>query len=128
MRQHAKTIRTLIVDDNAPFREAMRFFFEDQPDIELVGMLSEATKCLAYVNKHPVDVVIMDARMPGVDGPEATQQLKRRYKNIKVVMCTIWDDRELKNYAKHAGADEYFVKGEPLTVLLKKIRRFFQHT
>lgn len=123
-----KTIRTLVVDDNAPFREALRFFFEEQPDIELVGTLSEGTRCLTYVNKHPVDVVIMDARMPGIDGPEATQQLKRRHKNIKVVMCTIWDDRELKNYAKHAGADEYFVKGEPLTVLLKKIRRFFPHT
>lgn len=123
-----KTIRTLVVDDNAPFREAMKFFLEEQPDIELVSALSEAAKCLTYVNKHPVDVVIMDARMRGIDGPEATQQLKRKHKNIKVVMCTIWGDRELKNYAKRCGADGYFVKGEPLTVLLKKIRQFFPHT
>jgi DNA-binding NarL/FixJ family response regulator len=123
-----KAIRTLVVDDNAPFREALRFFLEEQADIELVGMLSEGTHCLTYMKKHPVDVVIMDARMPGIDGPEATQQLKREHTNVKVVMCTIWDDRELKNYAKQAGADAYFVKGEPLTTLLKKIRRFFPRT
>ncbi len=120
-----KTIRLLVVDDNAPFREALRFFFDEQPGIELVGTVAEGTKCLAYVRRHPVDVVILDARMPGTDGLEITQQLKAKYKRVKVVMCTIWDDRGLKNYAKRAGADEYFVKGDPLTVLLKKIRRFF---
>ena len=60
-----RRIRTLVVDDNAPFREALKFFFADQPDIELVGLLIDGTQCLTFVDKHPVDVVIMDAASGG---------------------------------------------------------------
>lgn len=120
-----RRIRTLVVDDNAPFREALKFFFGDQTEIELVGLLTDGTACLDYVDKHPVDVVIMDARMPGLEGPEVTQQLKAKNKRIKVIMCTIWDDKELRHYAKRVGADEYFVKGEPLNTLVKKIHKLF---
>ncbi len=120
-----RSFRTLVVDDNGPFREALKFFFAEQPDIELVGLLTDGAQCLTFVEKHLVDVVLMDARMPGLEGPEVTQQLKAKHKHIKVIMCTIWDDKELRYYAKRAGADGYFVKGEPLKTLVKKIHKLF---
>jgi DNA-binding NarL/FixJ family response regulator len=121
-----RPIRTLVVDDNAPFRESIKFYLQSQPEIELVGLLGKGSECIEFVKKHEVDVVLMDARMPGLEGPEATRQLKSGHSNIRVVLCTIWDDADLRHYAKRAGADEYFVKGEPLASLIRKIHRLFK--
>lgn len=67
----------------------------------------------------------MDVRMSGLDDPETTQELKKNHPNIQIGMCTVWADQESRKYATQSGADDYFVKGKPLSVLLKKIKSFF---
>lgn len=68
----------------------------------------------------------MDIHMSGLDGSETTQELKKNYPNIQIIMCTVWADQEFRKYATQSGADDYFVKGKPLSVLLKKIKSLFQ--
>lgn len=114
-------IRTLIVDDSPSFRETLQTYLDEQPGIELVGVAENGEECLGIVARQQIDVVIMDARMPGLDGPQTTQKLKQDHPGIKVIICTIWAEQEARDYAAEAGADDYFVKGDKTSVLLGKI-------
>ena len=120
-----KKIKTLVVDDSHPFRESIKVFLQEQPEIELVGLVESGEKCLEFVNQNSVDLVIMDARMSGMDGPETTETLKKKHPDIKVIICTIWAEKEARDYAPQSGALYYFIKGEPLSSLLKKIKYLF---
>jgi DNA-binding NarL/FixJ family response regulator len=120
-----KKIKTLIVDDNAFFRETAKMFLEEQEKIELIGCVNSGSECLNFVDKNPPDLILMDARMSGLDGPQTTQKLKEKYPNIKVTICTIWAEKEAHNYAIQSGADDFFVKGNPLSALLQKIYALF---
>lgn len=121
-----KKIKTLVVDDSKSFRESISVCLQDYNAVEVIDIVESGTECLNFVDKNPVDLVLMDARMSGLDGPQTTQKLKEKYPHIRVIICTIWAEKEVRNYAMRAGADDYFVKGEPLSILLKKIYALFQ--
>lgn len=125
MPEHRNRIRTLVVDDSNLFREAIKFYLEAQKDIDLIELVDSGKQCLEFINKHNLDLIIMDVRMSGMDGPETTRELKKNHPNIKVIICTVWADQEARSYASRSGADDYFVKGEPLSVLLRKIKSLF---
>ncbi len=118
-------IKTLVVDDSARFRETIQIFLHDQSEIMLVGSVSSGAECLNLLDKNPADLVIMDARMSGLDGPETTRKLKEKYHHVKVIICTVWAEEEACKYALQSGADDYFVKGEPLSDLMSKIHALF---
>ncbi|MCK4777177.1 MAG: response regulator transcription factor [Actinomycetia bacterium] len=120
-----KKIKTLIVDDSSLSRESLKMFLEDRKEIELVGLLESGEECVKFVKKTLPELIIMDARMPGIDGPTATKDLKKENPDIKVIIFTIWAEQEAKDYAKNCGADDYFIKGEPLTLLMEKINNLF---
>lgn len=120
-----RKIKTLVVDDSSLFREVIKSFLEAQSDIDLLEFVDSGEQCLEFVDKFDVDVIIIDVRMPGLDGPATTQQLKKNNPNTQVIICTVWGKKEARNYAIQAGADDYFVKGEPLSVLLSKIHALF---
>ena len=118
-------IKTLVVDDSPSFIESIKCYLQDQPEIEVVGFLESGAECYEFIDKNPVDLVIMDARMSGLDGPQTTEKLKKKHPDIKVIICTIWAEKNVRNYAFQAGADDYFIKGEPLSDLLQKIHSLF---
>ena len=115
----------LVVDDNGLFRESIKSFLEAQPEIDLIGLVDSGEQCLEFISEYVPDLVMMDVRMSGLDGAETARKLKKRYPHVKVIICTIWAEKEAQNYAVRAGADDYFVKGEPLSALLKKIKILF---
>ncbi len=103
-------IRVALVDDHALVRLGLRTLIDDQADMEVVGEADSTAAAIQMVeNTHP-QVVLMDIRLPGDSGLEATRQLVARYPESKVVMLTSFADEELVVSAIRAGAVGYILK------------------
>jgi DNA-binding NarL/FixJ family response regulator len=98
-------IRVLIADDSPLLRETIRRFVSELVGVEVVGVSRNAAEALALASKLHPDVVIIDHSMPGLDGLEATRQLKCAAIPPAVVVCALEDAEEVKAAAREAGAD-----------------------
>ena len=103
-------IRILLVDDQRLMREGLRILLKLEPDLEIAGEAEDGKAALdAYEALHP-DVVLMDVRMPGMDGVEATWRLRERWPKARIVILTTFDDDEYVFEALRAGALGYLLK------------------
>ena len=102
--------RLLLVDDHAIVRLGLMTLLNAQPDMEVVGEASTAGEAVKAVEKLHPDVVLMDIRLPGEGGIEATKQVTARFPDSKVVMLTSFADDELVVRAIRAGAVGYVLK------------------
>lgn len=102
--------RILLVDDHDIVRLGLMTLLNDQPDMEVVGEASTAGEAVKAVEKLQPDVVLMDIRLPGEGGIEATRQVTARFPKSKVVMLTSFADDELVVSAIKAGAVGYVLK------------------
>jgi DNA-binding NarL/FixJ family response regulator len=103
-------IRILLVDDQRLMREGLRILLELEPDLDVVGEATSGQDALeAYAALQP-DVVLMDVRMPGMDGVEATWRLRERWPDARVVILTTFDDDEYVFEGLRAGAQGYMLK------------------
>jgi DNA-binding NarL/FixJ family response regulator len=114
--------RILLVDDHAIVRLGLMTLLNDQPDMEVVAEASTAGEAVRAVEKHQPDVVLMDIRLPGEGGIEATRQITARFPESKVVMLTSFADDELVMRAISAGAMGYVLKQVGNEELLRAIR------
>ena len=106
----SEPIRILLVDDQRLMREGLRILLELEPDLEIVGEVENGQAALeSYVNLQP-DVVLMDVRMPGMDGVEATWRLRERWPGARVIILTTFDDDEYVFEGLRAGARGYLLK------------------
>ena len=105
-----KKIRVLLVDDHDIVRLGLMTLLNDQPDMEVVGEANTAAEAVRAVEKISPDVVLMDIRLPGEGGIEATRQVTERFPKSKVVMLTSFADDELVMRAINAGAVGYMLK------------------
>ena len=105
----AKT-RILLVDDHDIVRLGLMTLLNDQPDMVVIGEASTAGEAVKAAEKLNPDVVLMDIRLPGEGGIEATRQVTSQFPNIKVVMLTSFADDELVMRAINAGAVGYVLK------------------
>ena len=120
-------IRVLVVDDQTLVREGLRKLLELEPDFEVVGTAGDGEAAIAAVERlHEAgtapDVILMDIRMPRMDGIEATRILKERWPDAHVVMLTTFDDTELIHAGLRAGALGYSLKditAEQLTMTVR---------
>jgi len=108
-------IRVLIVDDQTLVREGFRKLLELEPDFEVVGTVGDGAAAIAAVEHlhqagTPPDVILMDIRMPRMDGIAATKALKERWPDSHIVILTTFDDTELIHAGLHAGALGYSLK------------------
>lgn len=103
-------ITVVLVDDHAIVRLGLRTLINDQPDIEVVGEASTAGEALHVIAQYQPQVVLMDIRLPGTGGMEATREISKRYPKVKVVMLTSYVDEELVVSAIRAGAVGYLLK------------------
>ena len=103
-------IRVLVVDDQALVRGGFRLILESQPDIEVVGEAADGRAALAKVRELRPDVVLMDVRMPGMDGLEATRQLLSGGEAPRILMLTTFDLDEYVYDALRAGASGFLLK------------------
>ncbi|MDP8999624.1 MAG: response regulator transcription factor [Myxococcota bacterium] len=115
-------IRVAIVDDLALFREGLRGLLEVHGDIDVVGEASNGEEAIALVKSLRPDVVLMDLRMPVLDGIAATRRLREARAGCRVIALTTFDDDESVFDALREGAVGYLLKDVPSERLLEAIR------
>ena len=115
-------IRVLLVDDQALFRAGIRMLVSSQPDMEVVGEAGNGQEALAAVSAHRPDVVLMDIRMPVMDGLTATAEILSRPEPPRVVMLTTFDLDEAAARAIRQGASGFLLKDAEPEFLLAAIR------
>ena len=105
-----ETIRVLLVDDQRLMREGLRILLGLEPDLEIAGEAGDGNGALAAYEALQPDVVLMDVRMPGMDGVEATWRLRQRWPEARIVILTTFDDDEYVFEGLRAGALGYLLK------------------
>jgi DNA-binding NarL/FixJ family response regulator len=118
----AEVIRVLVCDDQELVREGFRLILELAGDIELVGEAADGAACLRMVAQHSPDVVLMDVRMPVMDGIEATRRLVAAGSRARVLMLTTFDLDEHVYDAMRAGASGFLLKDVPREQLVASVR------
>jgi DNA-binding NarL/FixJ family response regulator len=103
-------VRVVIADDQALFREGLRTLLSTRSDVEVVGEAANGEQAVALVEKLQPTVVLMDLRMPGVDGIHATARIRDRWPSIPVLVLTTFDDDASLFGALRVGAAGYLLK------------------
>jgi len=116
------TVRVLVVDDQRLVREGIASLLGIQPGIEVVGMAADGKDAVEQTIALGPDVVLMDVRMPEMDGVDAVAVLRRRAPDCRVVMLTTFDDEEYVVQALRAGAAGYLLKDLPAAELAEAVR------
>lgn len=116
-------IRVLIVDDQHLIRAGLVMLCRSTDDIDVVGEAADGADAIRAAASVDPDVIVMDLRMPGLDGVAATEQIKRRADPPKVLVLTTFDDDAHLYPALAAGADGFLVKDTDPAALLDAIRR-----
>ncbi|MFE3450386.1 response regulator [Nonomuraea sp. NPDC059194] len=116
------TISVALVDDEAMIRVGLRMVLSGEPDIEVVGEASDGVEALALVARTRPDVVLIDVRMPRMDGLEASRQLVREHPESKVIVLTTFDEDEHVAAALRAGVSGFLLKVAPPEHLIEAVR------
>jgi DNA-binding NarL/FixJ family response regulator len=119
----AVAIRLLIADDHALVRSGLRSMLEREPGIEIVGEARNGREAVELCRSLRPDLVLMDVRMPGMDGLEATRAIKREHPETGVLMVTMHENRDYMLEATKAGAAGYVLKDAPRNELVSAVRR-----
>jgi DNA-binding NarL/FixJ family response regulator len=115
-------IRVLLADDQALVRGGFRVILESQPDIEVVGEAADGAEAIELARLHKPDVVLMDVRMPQLDGIEATRRLLAGDTRTRILMLTTFDLDEYVYEAMRAGASGFLLKNSPPAQLAEAVR------
>jgi len=119
-------IRLLICDDQSLFREALRTLLSSYHDLSVVGEAANGEEALRMAVSTSPDVVLMDLRMPVMDGVEATRRINQLGKGIKVIVLTTFDDDETIFEGLRAGAVGYLLKDVSSEKLVEAIQAAYQ--
>jgi DNA-binding NarL/FixJ family response regulator len=119
---HATRIpRVLVVDDQHLFRSGLVKLLENDPRVEIVGDTDDGNEALRLVGELEPDVVLMDVRMPNMDGLEAAQRITANHPEIRVLMLSGFGAESQVIHALNAGASGYVVKDSPLEAIVTSI-------
>jgi DNA-binding NarL/FixJ family response regulator len=114
--------RTLIVDDDARFRQRVKEFLASEPDIEVIGEAADGREAILKARELKPDLVLMDVRMPGTNGINATRQLKNELPELKVIILSMYDLQEYREAAMASGASGCVVKKSLIEELVPAIK------
>jgi len=115
-------IRVLLAEDHTIVRKGLRSLLEGKAEIDVVGEAQDGREALRRTEQLHPDVVLIDIAMPGLNGIEATRQIKQRFADVKVLVLTMHDDQEYVRQVLQAGASGYVVKQAAPTDLLLAIQ------
>lgn len=115
-------IRVLLVDDQAMVRVGFRMIIETEPDLTVVGEAADGREAIELVDRCNPDIVLMDVRMPRMDGLEATALITARPDAPRVLMLTTFDAQDYVYTALRAGASGFLLKDAPAEQLIEAIR------
>ncbi len=115
-------IRVLLVDDQEIVCEGLQRILSSDPAIEIVGAASNGLEAVTLAAEHRPDLVLMDLKMPEMNGIAATQQIRAAHPEIRVLVLTTYDDDEWLYDAIRAGASGYLLKDTPRADLIRAIK------
>lgn len=121
----AKKIRVLLADDQSILADGIRSVLSSCPEIEVVGIAADGFEALSMLEKQKPDVILMDIRMPNMNGVIATQEVKRRHPEVKVLILTTFDDSDYILNAINNGASGYLLKDTSSAALIDAIKNAY---
>lgn len=119
-------IRVLLVDDQSLIRQGLRALLELEPDLQVVGEAENGQMALQQVQSLQPDVVLLDVRMPVMDGVAATRAIGQQFPGVKVLVLTTFDEDEYVTQALQHGAAGYLLKDTPSEELAQAIRAIYK--
>ncbi|ERK32271.1 response regulator transcription factor [Clostridium intestinale] len=105
-------INIVIVDDDALIRESLKIILSMKENLNIIGTFDNALKAMGECKKQPIDIVLLDVRMPIINGVEATKEFVK-FKNTKVIILTTFDEDEYVREGIRNGASGYLLKNTP---------------
>lgn len=121
-------IKILIADDQELIRQSLSIILGNETDFEVTDTVSNGVEVVRSVRKNKPDVILMDIRMPEMDGVVCTQIIKENYPNIKIIILTTFDDDEYVFNALKNGASGYLLKGVSMKELAEAVRKVHEGT
>ena len=115
-------MKIVICDDQAIVRDGLEMLLKLEPDIEVVGTAEDGAAAVDMVARKTPDLVLMDLKMPIMNGVEATRQIRTKYPEVKVLVLTTYDEDQWVFDAIKAGASGYLLKDTPRGEVVKAIR------
>lgn len=119
-------IRVLIVDDQALIREGLSLMLGLYDEIEIVGQANNGQEAVDFLENKEVDLVLMDIRMPVMDGVEATKIIKEKYPQVKIIILTTFNEDEYIFNGLKSGADGYILKDISSRKLVDTIKSVYK--
>jgi DNA-binding NarL/FixJ family response regulator len=116
-------VRVVLVEDNEIFREALELMLGMREEVEVVAAVGDGTAAVEAVREHGPDVVLMDYRMPGLDGAEATAVLRAKFPQLRVVALTASADEAQRAELLAAGASACLRKDQELDEIVAAIEQ-----
>ena len=118
-------IKVMIADDQVILAEGIRSVLETDPGIEVTGLAFDGFDTLSKMEENTPDVVLMDIRMPNMNGVVATQSIKAKYPDVKVIILTTFDDSDYILNAINNGASGYLLKDIGSTALIDAVKNAY---
>jgi DNA-binding NarL/FixJ family response regulator len=118
-------IKIVIADDQELIRDSLRIVLSANPDMEVIDTVADGREVIRSVRAAKPDVILMDVRMPEMDGVSCTQIIKENYPQIKIIILTTFDDDEYVYNALKYGASGYLLKGVSMAELASAIRTVY---
>lgn len=115
-------MKVVICDDQAIIRDGLELLLRLEKDVSIVGSAQDGAEAVELVEKNSPDLVLMDLKMPGLNGVEATRRICAAHPEVKVLVLTTFDDDEWVFDAIRAGASGYLLKDTPREKLLEAVR------
>lgn len=119
-------IKILIADDQELIRQSLQIILNNEADFEVTDAVANGLEVVRSVRKNRPDIILMDIRMPEMDGVVCTQIIKENYPDIKIIIVTTFDDDEYVFNALKYGASGYMLKGASMQELSDAIRKVYQ--
>lgn len=115
-------IKVLIADDQELIRQSLEIILNSREGLQVIGVAGNGLEVIRSVRKETPDVIIMDIRMPKMDGVQCTQIIKENYPDVKIIILTTFDDDEYVFNALKYGASGYLLKGVSMDGLVEAIQ------
>lgn len=115
-------MKILLCDDQAVIRDGLEMLLTLEKDFQVIASAQDGYEAIELAGKKSPDLVLMDLKMPGMNGIEATREIRRKYPNIKILVLTTYDEDEWVFDAIRAGASGYLLKDTPRQKIIEAIR------
>jgi DNA-binding NarL/FixJ family response regulator len=115
-------IRVMLVDDHEVLREGLRFMMRNERDVEVVAEANDGVEAIGQLQRSLPDVVLLDVKMPNMDGLETLRRLREQWPDLPVLILTMYDDPEYVEAALRSGASGYLLKTVGREELVRAIR------